>query len=330
MKNMVDRYLYDVSKRLPENIRADVERELRSNIEDMLPDNPSEEDIERVLKELGSPAKLAVRYNPRPRYLVSPELFDDYMTAFKAVSITLAVILALFAVFKIVFGDTGGVSPVQLLINVIVSFISSAFTGVVQAFFWVTIVFYCIGYYGNKKELREWSPKNLPEIPADSKSSFKKADIVGNAFFSILFTILFLIGTLRQPPFIAWYQAGQPAAPLFNGQLVQSYLPLYLFLLLLTLVIASLKFIQNRWTVSSAAFQCLYSISSAAIGVTFLTRPGAITDAFISRFADKVHVTIAAMTGYIHTGITVICVLIVIGTIADIATTAGKTARNYR
>lgn len=28
MKNMIDRYLYDVSKRLPENIRADVEREI--------------------------------------------------------------------------------------------------------------------------------------------------------------------------------------------------------------------------------------------------------------------------------------------------------------
>jgi hypothetical protein len=68
---MIERYLYDVTKRLPEDIREDVRIELRSNIEDMLSDDPNDEEIERVLLELGSPAKLAVKYHPNPRYLIS-------------------------------------------------------------------------------------------------------------------------------------------------------------------------------------------------------------------------------------------------------------------
>ena len=330
MNSIIDRYLYAVTRRLPEAMRADVERELRSNIEDMLPENPVDADIERVLIGLGNPAKLAVQYNPRPRYLVPPELFNDYITVFKVVSITLAVILALFAAFKFIFGETGVLSPMELFTSVIANFIGSAFTGVVQAFFWVTIVFYCIGYYGNKKEPREWSPRNLPDIPADAKSSFKRSDIIGNAFFSLLFSVLFLVGTLRHPQFIAWYEAGKPSAPLFSEQLVTAYLPLFILLMLMVLVLAAVKLAQGRWTVLNAVLHCLYSISSAAVSLTFITRPDVFTEAFVSRFAEKVYVTSESMAGYIHTGIIVICVLTVIGTVADIGTTAARTSRNYK
>lgn len=34
--NLIDRYVYAVTERLPEDIRDDVSRELRANIEDML------------------------------------------------------------------------------------------------------------------------------------------------------------------------------------------------------------------------------------------------------------------------------------------------------
>jgi hypothetical protein len=75
MSSLIDRYLYDITKRLPEKSRADVERELRSNIEDMLPEDPTDDDVVRVLTELGSPAKLSAAYRSNPRYLISPELF---------------------------------------------------------------------------------------------------------------------------------------------------------------------------------------------------------------------------------------------------------------
>jgi hypothetical protein len=74
----------------------------------------------------------------------------------------------------------------------------------------------------------------------------------------------------------------------------------------------------------------LYSVISAAVFVTFATRPGVITEAFVSRFADKVSVTFQEMSGYIHIAITVVCVLAVIGALAEIGTTISKTVRNYK
>ena len=52
--NLIDRYVYSVAEYLPGRAN-DVTRELRSNIEDMLPENHTEEDVYRVLEELGNP-----------------------------------------------------------------------------------------------------------------------------------------------------------------------------------------------------------------------------------------------------------------------------------
>ena len=90
MSSIIDRYLYDVTRRLPENMRDDVEQELRANIEDMLPDNPTEEEIENVLESLGAPSKLAAKYRPNPRYLISPALFEEYISVLKIVAVVLA------------------------------------------------------------------------------------------------------------------------------------------------------------------------------------------------------------------------------------------------
>ena len=59
MSNMIERYVHDVARRLPEKDREDVKKELRANIYDMLPDGASDDAIKKVLYELGSPASLA-------------------------------------------------------------------------------------------------------------------------------------------------------------------------------------------------------------------------------------------------------------------------------
>lgn len=39
MNNLIERYVYDVTRRLPEKDRDEVSSELKSNIYDMLPEN---------------------------------------------------------------------------------------------------------------------------------------------------------------------------------------------------------------------------------------------------------------------------------------------------
>ena len=59
IKDLIDRYVYQVGRWLPAAQRADIERELRGLIDDMLAartDEPAKEDVNAVLRELGHPA----------------------------------------------------------------------------------------------------------------------------------------------------------------------------------------------------------------------------------------------------------------------------------
>ena len=70
MKNdLIERYIYAVTKRLPKKIQEDVSQELRTLIDDMLMERcgdatPNEYDIKSVLTELGTPNELCEKYSP--------------------------------------------------------------------------------------------------------------------------------------------------------------------------------------------------------------------------------------------------------------------------
>lgn len=65
---------------LSESVREDVRRELCANIEDMLPDDATDNDVRRVLEELSNPTKLADEYRQVKKYLIGPSLYDNYIS----------------------------------------------------------------------------------------------------------------------------------------------------------------------------------------------------------------------------------------------------------
>lgn len=89
MKKIIERYIYAVTKRLPERMRDEVKEELNANIHDMLPKNPTDQDIDELLHKLGHPRELARNYHGEDRYVISPLFYDDYIQVLKIVSIFL-------------------------------------------------------------------------------------------------------------------------------------------------------------------------------------------------------------------------------------------------
>ena len=79
---LIEVYIQEVTRRLPEKNREDIALELRSTIEDMLPDDYREEDVKSVLEKLGNPAILASGYRDQPMYLIGPRYFDVYSRGF--------------------------------------------------------------------------------------------------------------------------------------------------------------------------------------------------------------------------------------------------------
>jgi HAAS domain-containing protein len=78
--NLIDRYIAEVGRHLPEKDRSDIEAEIRSMVEDMLDErserrhqtgNPVDDKvITKILEQLGDPRLLAARYAPPKRYLI--------------------------------------------------------------------------------------------------------------------------------------------------------------------------------------------------------------------------------------------------------------------
>lgn len=108
---------------MPSNQREDVERELKSLIDDMLSrrcgeGKPTRKEVEAVLLELGQPSRLADRYRGARRYLIGPENFDTYMLLCKVVGGAVAFGLTLALVIGYV------VDPPQHLLEAVGGYVS--------------------------------------------------------------------------------------------------------------------------------------------------------------------------------------------------------------
>ena len=94
--NWIDRYVAQVGRSLPQSKRADIEKEIRSLLEDMLDDRSKTEGREAdeemtlaVLKEMGEPEKVAAGYLPE-KYLIGPRLYPLFTLVLRVVLIVMA------------------------------------------------------------------------------------------------------------------------------------------------------------------------------------------------------------------------------------------------
>ena len=116
MKNdLIERYIYAVTKRLPKKMQDDVSQELKTLIDDMLMERcgditPEEKDIKIVLTELGTPNELYEKYNPQTdKCLIGSPYYSTYKYVLKIVMLCagLGLLLATLLSTVIDFFETG-------------------------------------------------------------------------------------------------------------------------------------------------------------------------------------------------------------------------------
>ncbi len=138
--NLVDTYVYEVTRRLPQKTREDIGLELRSSIEDMLSDDPSEEEIKGTLEKLGNPATLAASYRDKPMYLIGPNVYDPYIHILKIVIPIVIIAITIINIIEAVIGFQGN----DILTGILHAFgetIVDIVLALIQTFFWITAVF---------------------------------------------------------------------------------------------------------------------------------------------------------------------------------------------
>lgn len=263
-KELVDRYVYEVTRRLPEQQRADIDKELRGLIEDMLEersvgDAVTVQVVEEVLLELGDPGKLSDQYRGYKRHLIGPELFPLYIKILNIVLFSVGIGMLVVSAIQTV------IEPLTIL-EQFVQFIVQVMSALVQAFAWVTLSF-AIVEYSNRAAVKklgqpsEWKPSMLSPIP-DSSVHIKKSDPIVSIIFTVLFAVIFvrsveLIGTFFNP-----IENGWKVVSFLDTEVFRSYLPFILGVLAIGLIKDLMKLIQGRWTYSIIAVQIVYNIAA--------------------------------------------------------------------
>jgi hypothetical protein len=194
-KNMdlIDLYARAVGRELPEKNRSDIEREIRTLIEDSLEDEsqkasraPDEEMVVGLLERMGSPGKMAASYQP-PRYVIGPELYPHFVTTLRVVLTVVTVLAAVGFGFSLGLGENSASNPFELIGQIV----SGLLGAVLQATAIVMLIFAAIQHVSPDAARQinspDWDPRLLREEPDPERVSMP------GTIAEIIFTVLALL-----------------------------------------------------------------------------------------------------------------------------------------
>ncbi|PFZ42351.1 hypothetical protein COL77_15560 [Bacillus wiedmannii] len=292
--NLIDIYVEEVAKRLPEKNREDIILELRSTIEDMLPDDYNEDDEKRVLEKLGSPVSLANGYLDRPMYLIGPRYFDVYTTLLKMI-IPIAAVIALIAM---VAENFVGYDGEQAVLNVILNLIGKGIGEIIEVglhvFFWLTLVFAILERTDKDKgtqplttSLKKWTPddlKNTSYVP--KKKSISKFEVFGGLMWTAIWATLYFYANHLVGVYHGTESGLKFVAATFNQEVLLQYWPIVVIVIVFEIGISLYKLIQGQWTKRLAIGNAILQIVGTIVFIVIIVNPHLFNEGFITYVAN--------------------------------------------
>ncbi|MFA7175430.1 MAG: hypothetical protein WC340_18795 [Kiritimatiellia bacterium] len=287
---LIERYVAEVGRRLPENLRVDVEKELLSltmdELEHRVEHAPpySEAEVVPVLEAMGPPQEVALRYTPTSRYVIGPQLYDKYLLV---VGITLgAVALGTAIALSIELAVTP--TSVGAFIGQI---ISALISGAFGAFGVVTLVFAILEKTlpdAEKNALAEhekWDPRKLPPVPR-LKSQVKIGDSVASVCFALL---ALLIINLLSRDMGAYFvnTSGWNLVSIVDQAAVQEFLPYWNIIWAATIIHHLLLLIKQQWSTSSRVLDIALSVFSVGVLAYMLSGPSLLSGEMVLALAGE-------------------------------------------
>jgi len=244
--DLIDRYLHEVGRYLPAKQRDDIVAELGSLLEDSLEnrvgDDASEEDVVEVLKEFGSPQKVAASYYPEEQYLIGPALFPTFRMVVDIALLVLVVVhLMLVGVLVLFDGEYNAA------IEVLGSFIGNSLStlGV------IVIAFYVMQRFGvlTPNQVEEWDPRSLPKVTEEKV--IKRSEVAVDVAFSVVLLVLLLFFRGR---FGFVITPGTEVMSVFDPVIAQ-YFWLIIFALLVGIGVDMFLLWRGRWDAVTRSFK---------------------------------------------------------------------------
>ena len=296
---LIEIYIQEVTRRLPEKNRTDIALELRSTIEDMLPENYGEEDVKGVLNQLGSPVVLANGYKDQPMHLIGPRYFDVYVTLLKMI----LPIAALIAFITIITQYFNGYNGDDTIINAIIDLISKGIKVImevgIQTFFWLTVTFAVIERFDKENDpepltasLEKWTAddlKNIAYIP--KRKAISKVEVFGSLMWTALWATLYF----KANQLVGVYEGNSGhldfVMPAFNQEVLLQYWPIILIIIGFEIALTLYKFLKQQWTKGMAICNTFLQLIITIIFIIMLTNPNLLNETFIVYMTDLFNMT---------------------------------------
>lgn len=257
---IVDRYVLEVRRHLPSDIREDVSREIGSSIDDAIDarireaGEPPEQAAAAVLRDFGPPKEIAGSYLSPDLCLIGPRLFRPYIRTLK---ISIIGAYSIMLVFILSYLISGNVDPGLFLRAVIDATGRFPFKALV-IFGLVTAVFALIERFGSPRTAEEgkWDPSSLPPVASGKKVN--RAGLIIHSFILAGILLLFnfswhWIGVINN------YNGQWIFVPIVGGGFLRM-LPWIDFYLIMTLALNIIVLRINTWHMAARIFRLALTV----------------------------------------------------------------------
>ncbi|TQR20360.1 HAAS signaling domain-containing protein [Psychrobacillus vulpis] len=288
--HLIDVYIQEVTRRLPEKNRQDIALELRSTIEDMLPENYTEVEVKEALGKMGSPVSLASGYLDRPMHLIGPRYFDVYVTLLKMIVPIAATIAFIILIAENMFSYNGEEALINIILTIVGKGIWEILSISIHTFFWITLVFAIIERTDTSKEklplttsLKEWTPDDLNNIPYILKGKeISKSSIFGSLLGIAIFTAIYFNAVQLIGVYEKIQGKLQFVTPTFNQEVLHAYWLIVLIAIGVEVALVCYKFVIGQWTRKVAIMNTLRHVVSSTVFILIFSNTNLINPDFIS------------------------------------------------
>lgn len=271
--DLIERYIYAATRRLPARQRDDVAQELRTVISDMLTERcgdavPQEKDIRVVLTELGTPNELAEKYSTDK---VNCLIGSPHYLTYKFVASIVVAAASLGVAFALILSHI--LEPEYTWYAFIGEWLGAIWSTGLQAFAIVTIVFAVL----HRKGVSVDGTKSLDELPSVPKKSEKinRIECCIDIALTVAFTSVLIFAPQILTGFASVSDGGEVLAlNLFDLDVLASIVPLLVAIAVVGIGREIVKLIEGRYSKLTAIVITAANIAQIGFSAAILTKNG--------------------------------------------------------
>ncbi len=265
-EDLMERYIYAVTRRMPSKQKTDVANELRTLIGDMLEERcgeviPAEADMRVILTELGTPNELYEKYEGGgEKCLIGAPYYASYLLVLKIVLMCVAFGMTVACLVQLITAA----EPIVWYVSAM-QWVSMLIGGLGSAFAYVTLLF--TYFYKKNIQINEaFDLNSLPPVP-EKEELIPKWEPISMMVFLVLFVCIFL---WAPQVFSAVFTESGERVPIFNASVIWEMRYFLLLFAGLGLVREIVSLLEGRYTKRLLIVSAVVDVCSGVLAFLWL------------------------------------------------------------